>query len=69
MSMVLPPTIALDDLTGGRTQTAKPGPGYHERQFISGDNISVESDAENGRLQPYGLFVPSGAAQHPHRIA
>jgi cephalosporin-C deacetylase-like acetyl esterase len=57
--------IVLADLTGGRTQTARPGPGYHERQFVSGDNISVEADPENGRLQPYGLFVPSRVAQAP----
>lgn len=54
--------IAVADLVTGRTQSARPGPGYHERQFVSGENISVEGDAENGRLQPYGLFVPSALA-------
>jgi poly(3-hydroxybutyrate) depolymerase len=57
-------SIALNDLVGGKTQTARPGPGYHERQFNSGDNISVESDPENGKLQPYGLFVPSSPAMN-----
>ncbi|MGH8481567.1 MAG: hypothetical protein ACRES8_03815, partial [Nevskiaceae bacterium] len=52
-------SIKVADLEGGRTQTARPGPGYHERQFVSGGNISVEGDSENGRLQPYGLFVPA----------
>lgn len=51
--------ITLSELVAGKTQATKPGPGYHERQFLSGENISVESDTENGRLQPYGLFVPT----------
>ena len=54
--------IAVADLVRGRTQSARPGPGYHERQFVSGANISIEADPENGRLQPYGLFVPSTLA-------
>lgn len=54
--------IAVAELVRGRTQSARPGVGYHERQFVSGANISVESDPENGRLQPYGLFVPSALA-------
>lgn len=52
--------IAVADLAAGRTQVARPGPGYHERQFVSGANISVESDTENGQLQPYGLYLPHG---------
>lgn len=51
--------ISVADLAAGRTQTARPGFGYHERQFVSGANISRESDTEEGRLQPYGVFVPS----------
>jgi predicted alpha-1,2-mannosidase/putative CocE/NonD family hydrolase len=49
--------IPLSRLTAGMTQTARPGPGYHERQFVSGTNISVEND-EEGVLQPYGVYVP-----------
>lgn len=55
-------SIVVGDLVRGRTQTARPGPGYHERQFVSGANISDEADTENGRLQPYGVFVPSAPA-------
>ena len=51
-------TIAVADLRNGRSETVAPGPGYHERQFISADHISVEG-GENGRLQHYGLYVPS----------
>src|SRR5690606_22041688 len=50
--------IALADMRKGRTQQVRPGPGYHERQFISGENISRESGT-NGIVQPYGLYVPS----------
>ncbi|MDX1511850.1 MAG: prolyl oligopeptidase family serine peptidase, partial [Nitriliruptorales bacterium] len=50
--------IDLADLRNGRTQLARPGVGYHERQFTSGENISVES-SKNGIVQPYGLYVPS----------
>jgi glycerophosphoryl diester phosphodiesterase len=51
--------ISVADLVRGRTQGWRPGFGYHERQFVSGANISRESDTEEGRLQPYGAFVPS----------
>jgi len=50
--------IDLADLRSGRTQAARPGAGYHERQFTSGENISNEA-GKNGLVQPYGLFVPS----------
>ena len=45
-------------LRRGKTQTARPGPGYAERHFQSGANISRES-GENGIWQPYGLYVPT----------
>lgn len=51
--------IDLDSLTSGLTQTVRPGPGYHERRFASGDNISVEDSREQGRHQHYGFYVPS----------
>jgi len=47
-------TISVADLTGGRTQGARPGPGYHERQFISGANISVEGDARTAACSRTG---------------
>ena len=50
--------VDLADLRSGRTQSARPGPGYHERHFDSGDNISTES-GRDGRSQPYGIFVPT----------
>lgn len=50
--------IELASLTAGRSEAVAPGPGYHERQFISGANISVES-GENGRIQHYGLYIPA----------
>jgi predicted esterase len=49
--------IALDDLRRGATEAVRPGPGYHERQMASGENISREA-GEHGILQPYGLSVP-----------
>lgn len=49
--------ISLESMRGGATESARPGPGYHERQIVSGENISRE-DGENGILQPYGLYVP-----------
>lgn len=59
--------LDLDALRGGASETVFPAPGYHERQFASGDNISRE-DGENGRWQPYGLFVPSGYAPAPAEV-
>ncbi|MBW3662918.1 MAG: prolyl oligopeptidase family serine peptidase [Actinobacteria bacterium] len=50
--------IALEDLRTGRTQSARPGAGYHERQFPSGDKISTER-SKDGRWQPYGLYIPN----------
>ncbi len=51
--------IAVADLVSGRTETlAHPGPGYHEVQMTSGEEISREH-GRDGILQPYGLYVPS----------
>ncbi len=50
--------VAISDLTGGRTQAWDFGPGYHERQFTSGENISAER-GDDGVAQPYGLYVPT----------
>jgi poly(3-hydroxybutyrate) depolymerase len=60
--------INLADLRGGATESFRPGPGYFERQFVSGDNISSEQ-GEDGHLQPYGLYVPTGyIAATPSRL-
>ncbi len=56
--------VDLDALRDGVSETVFPSPGYHERQFISSENISRE-DGENGIVQPYGLFVPSAYAPLP----
>ncbi len=52
-------TIALADLRAGASERVSPGPGYHEREFRSGENISRE-EPEETIWQYYGLFVPSG---------
>ena len=49
--------IDLTDLRSGASQTARPGPGYSERQMVSAENISRER-GESGIWQPYGLYVP-----------
>lgn len=51
--------IDVASMTGGLSERVRPGVGYHERQFLSGANISTEG-GENGRLQHYGLYIPSG---------
>ena len=51
--------IDVDALVEGVDEQVRPGVGYHERQFISGANISTES-GEHGRLQHYGLYLPTG---------
>jgi hypothetical protein len=50
--------IDLAAMDAGLTQTVRPGPGYHERQFDSGDNISDRASREDGPVQHYGLYVP-----------
>lgn len=56
--------LDLAALRAGASEAVSPGAGYHERQFASGDNISIEG-GERGRWQPYGLYVPSALAQAP----
>ncbi len=56
--------LDLQALRRGDSEAVFPAPGYHERQFVSAEIISSE-DGENGRLQPYGLFVPSSYATAP----
>lgn len=59
--------LDLDALRSGASETVFPAAGYHERQFVSADNISVE-EGENGRMQPYGLFMPSAYLPAPTLI-
>jgi dienelactone hydrolase len=49
----------LGRLTSGASEDFRPGPGYHDRLFTSSDRISREG-GENGILQRYGVFLPSG---------
>ena len=51
-------TVDFDGLRAGASQEVRPGPGYSERQFVSGTNISRE-EGEHGIWQPYGLYVPT----------
>ena len=59
--------LDLNRMARGGSEAVRPGPGYHERQMVSGENISKES-GENGIWQPYGLYVPTAydpAAENP----
>ncbi len=53
-------SVPLDvaGLRRGRTETARPGPGYLERQVRSREAMSTER-GEDGLWQPYGLYVPT----------
>ena len=50
--------LDLPGLRRGRTEAARPGPGYAERQVMSTPSISKER-GEDGLWQPYGLFIPT----------
>ncbi|MEX2290422.1 MAG: prolyl oligopeptidase family serine peptidase [Mycobacteriales bacterium] len=50
--------VDLPGLVDGRTESLRPGPGYHERQFESSESISNEGDRD-GIWQPYGVYVPN----------
>jgi dienelactone hydrolase len=52
-------TADLDRMAGGENERFVPGPGYHDRNFLSSETISVEG-GRNGVLQHYGVYVPSG---------
>ena len=53
--------VDLAGLVAGRSESFRPGPGYHEKQFRSADAISTEvtGDGEDGAWQPYGAYVPT----------
>ncbi|MCI5063916.1 MAG: hypothetical protein MRY71_13325 [Algiphilus sp.] len=50
--------IDLAAMDAGLSQDVRPGPGYHERQFDSGANISDRTSREDGPVQHYGLYIP-----------
>lgn len=50
--------LDLIKMTAGATERYVPGPGYHDRIFISSQDISSEG-GENGIFQHYGVYVPS----------
>ncbi|MGH8561318.1 MAG: PKD domain-containing protein, partial [Nevskiales bacterium] len=56
-------SISIRNLARGSSESFAIGPGYHERQFVSGENISRES-GENGLMQRYGLYVPSNPVRN-----
>ena len=51
-------TIDVKKLETGATETFVPGPGYHDRLFVSTESISRES-GRNGIYQRYGVYIPS----------
>lgn len=52
-------TIDVSKLQEGYNEAVMPSVGYHERVFISGEDISRES-GQDTIFQRYGLYVPSG---------
>jgi dienelactone hydrolase len=50
--------VDVDGLLAGRTEAFRPGPGYHEKHFLSSEQISREGDLD-GVWQPYGAYVPT----------
>jgi dienelactone hydrolase len=50
--------IDLDKLTGGATERYVPGPGYHDRIFLSSETIAQER-GDQGVFQHYGVYLPS----------
>jgi hypothetical protein len=50
--------LDLQGMTAGRSEELRPGAGYHERQFLSTEQISNEGDLD-GIWQPYGVYVPT----------
>jgi dienelactone hydrolase len=50
--------IDIKALESGATETFVPGPGYHDRLFVSTESISRES-GRNGVYQRYGVYIPT----------
>lgn len=51
-------TADLARMEDGANERYVPGPGYHERIFVSTPEISSES-GDNGLLQRYGVYLPT----------
>jgi hypothetical protein len=47
----------LAELAAGRSENVTPGPGYHDRIFVSDEAVSEERGSQ-GIHQHYGLYVP-----------
>lgn len=50
--------VDVAGLQAGRNEAFRPGPGYHEKHFVSTEQISREGDLD-GVVQPYGVYLPS----------
>lgn len=61
--------VDLAALAGGTTERWVPGPGYHDRVFVSTEAVARE-EGEDGLWQHYGLYLPSswGATAGPHPL-
>jgi dienelactone hydrolase len=51
--------VDLTDLRGGRTDRFVPGPGYHERIFVSTTPGLAEERPMEGLFQHYGVYLPT----------
>lgn len=49
--------VDLSALAAGANERLVPGPGYHDRQFVSTERISTEG-GQDGIYQHYGLYLP-----------
>jgi pimeloyl-ACP methyl ester carboxylesterase len=52
-------TADLGRMAAGANERFVPGPGYHDRNFLSSEEISTEGP-RSGVLQHYGVYVPTG---------
>lgn len=50
--------VPLARLQAGESERWSPGPGYHERIFVSTESVARE-EGRNGILQHYGLYLPN----------
>ena len=50
--------IDVGRLTSGYSESFEPGPGYHDRLFVSSEGISRE-EGRSGIYQRYGIYVPT----------
>ena len=48
----------LEQMSAGRNESYVAGPGYHDKHFVSAENVSREA-GRNGILQHYGVYLPS----------